>query len=79
MGGDLDVRPFAAAALHKRGFASKILVSNVREGRAERLGWVPSHTALNRDVLPKLSVPETAIATFGEGYSSTQQEAEAIR
>src|SRR5262249_9542592 len=47
LGGDIDVRPFAAAALYNRGFASKILVANVQMGRAERLGFVPSHTQLN--------------------------------
>jgi uncharacterized SAM-binding protein YcdF (DUF218 family) len=79
LGGDLDVRPFAAAALYKRGFASKILVANVRMGRAERLGLIPSHTELNRDILLKLGVPATAIATFGEDVSSTQEEAQALR
>src|ERR1700733_12252757 len=79
LGGDLDVRPFAAAALYKRGFADKILVSNVQFGRAEHLGMVPSHTELNREVLLKLGVPETAIATFGENNASTEQEAVALR
>jgi uncharacterized SAM-binding protein YcdF (DUF218 family) len=79
LGGDLDVRPFAAAGLYRRGFADKILVSNVQMGRAERLGLIPSHTELNREVLLKLGVPATAIITFGEGIKSTQEEAEALR
>jgi uncharacterized SAM-binding protein YcdF (DUF218 family) len=79
LGGDIDVRPFAAAALYKQGYAAKILLSNIQFGKAERLGLVPSNTELNRDVLRKLGVPETAIVTIGENNSSTQQEAAAVR
>jgi uncharacterized SAM-binding protein YcdF (DUF218 family) len=79
LGGDIDVRPFAAAALYKQGYAAKILVSNIQSGKAERLGLVPSNTELNRDVLRKLGVPETAIVIIGENNSSTQQEAAAVR
>jgi len=79
LGGSIDVRPFAAADLYKRGLASKILVANVRMGRAESLGLVPSHTQLNRDVLLKLGIPAMAIVAFGESVSSTHEEAEALR
>lgn len=79
LGGDIDVRPFAAAALYKQGYAAKILLSNIQFGRAERLGLVPSNTELNRDVLRKLGVPETAIVTIGDNNSSTRQEAAAVR
>lgn len=79
LGGDIDVRPFAAASLYKQGYAAKILLSNIQFGKAERLELIPSHTELNRDVLRKLGVPETAIVTVGENNSSTQQEAAAVR
>ena len=79
LGGGIDVRPFAAAALYQRGYASTILVSNVRLGKAERLGYIPSHTELNRDVLLRLGIPPTAIVAFGEDLSSTRDEANAIR
>ena len=79
LGGSIDVRPFAAADLYQRGFASKILVANVRMGRADSLGFVPSNTQLNRDVLLKLGIPATAIVTFGKSVSSTHDEAEALR
>jgi len=78
LGGDIDVRPFAAADLYKRGFASTILVANVQMSRAEELG-IPSHTELNREVLLKLGIPSMAIVGFGDNVSSTQDEAEAIR
>jgi len=79
LGGSIDVRPFAAAALYKRGLADTVLVSNARKGRAERLGFIPTHTELNRDVLVKLGVPTAAIGDFGDDLSSTQEEARALR
>jgi uncharacterized SAM-binding protein YcdF (DUF218 family) len=79
LGGEIDVRPFAAADLYKRGLAKIILVSNVRMGRAEILGLVPSHTQLNCDVLSKLGVPPTAIVRVGDNLSSTHEEAQAVR
>ena len=78
LGGSIDVRPFAAADLYKRGLASTILVANVQMSRAEELG-IPSHTELNREVLLKLGIPAMAIVGFGDNVSSTQDEAEAIR
>jgi uncharacterized SAM-binding protein YcdF (DUF218 family) len=79
LGGSIDVRPFAAADLYKRGYADKVLVSNVQLGRAERLGFVRSHTQLNCDVLVKLGVPAEAIVAIGENVSSTREEAQAVR
>ena len=64
-GGGLGVRPFAAAEYYQQGLAKKILVSNVRLDQAEALGFLPSHTDLNRMVLIKLGVPEAAIEIFG--------------
>ena len=78
-GGGLSVRPFAAAKYYKEGLTKRILVSNVRLDEAEMLGAVPSHTALNRDALLKLGVPETAIETLGSALSNTYQEAVALR
>jgi len=79
LGGDLEIRPFAAAAVYKAGLAGTVLVSNVPRGRAERLGFIPSHTELNRDILLKLGVPAGAIVTFGKDNSSTFEEAKAVR
>jgi uncharacterized SAM-binding protein YcdF (DUF218 family) len=79
LGGGLDVRPFAAADLYKRGFAPQILVANVRLGPVEELKILPRHTELNRDVLVKLGVPSAAIIPFGEGVSNTYEEARAVR
>ena len=78
LGGEANVRPFAAAELYRQGYASKILVSNTKLNRAERLGVVPSDTQLNWNDLLKLGVPSSAIATFGDSLSSTYDEAEAV-
>ena len=79
LGGDINVRPFAAADLYERGFVTTILVANTARQRAERLGFIPPYTELNREVLLKLGVPATAIAIVGEEVTSTHDEAEAVR
>ena len=79
LGGDINVRPFAAADLYERGLATTILVTNTTRQRAERLGFIPPYTELNREVLLKLGVPATAIAIVGEEITSTHDEAEAVR
>ena len=78
LGGGLDVRPFAAAELYKKGLVAKVLVSQVMEERYVKIG-VPGHTELNRMVLVKLGVPEAAIDTFGQANTSTSDEATALR
>lgn len=78
-GGGLEDRPFAAAAYYREGLVKKILVSNVREGPAERLGVLSPHTVLNRRILINLGVPEGDIETFGADLSNTHEEALALR
>src|SRR5713226_3202648 len=50
LGGAPDVRPSAAAALYKEGFASKVLVANTLHTTG-KLGNVSVDSELNRDVL----------------------------
>jgi uncharacterized SAM-binding protein YcdF (DUF218 family) len=79
LGGGIDTRPFAAVEDYNKGLAPKVLVANVSLSRTEILGAQPSHTAVNRNVLLKLGVPEADIETFGTEVSSTYEEAEALR
>jgi uncharacterized SAM-binding protein YcdF (DUF218 family) len=79
LGGGLDVRPFVAAELYKKGLVNKVLVSQVVEGRSTTVGGIPGHADLNRLLLLKLGVPETAIETFGEANRNTREEAAALR
>jgi uncharacterized SAM-binding protein YcdF (DUF218 family) len=78
LGGGLETRPFAAAALYKNGFAAKILVSDVKPSPAEKLGVVASHVDQNRAVLLKLGIPAEAITGFGAGVTNTYEEAGAL-
>jgi uncharacterized SAM-binding protein YcdF (DUF218 family) len=79
LGGQIDVRPFAAADLYRRGLVKKILVSNNEADRATAIGAATGHTEANRRVLLKLGVPEAAIETFGRANKSTKDEAAALR
>jgi uncharacterized SAM-binding protein YcdF (DUF218 family) len=79
LGGDLETRPFVAAELYKKGLVPKVLVSQVIEGRASTMGLIPGHSQLNRTVLLKLGVPDTAIEMFGQANGSTRDEAVALR
>lgn len=78
LGGGVDQRPFVAADLYKKGLANKVLVANVKLHPIEILGITPPHMELNRLVLLKLGVPENAIVGFGNGVSSTFDEARAL-
>jgi len=78
LGGRIDVRPFAAADLYKRGFASRILISNVLRGPVEALQLWPGQTELTRQLLLKLGIPAEAIVEFGDDVSSTYEEARAV-
>jgi uncharacterized SAM-binding protein YcdF (DUF218 family) len=78
-GGGLDTRPFAAAEYYRNGLVSRILIAGVRPSKVEALGILPSHAAINRDLLIKLGIPETVIETFGYQLSNTYEEAAALR
>jgi hypothetical protein len=45
LGGQVEVRPFAAAELYQKGLVTKILVSQVAEARSANIGAIPGHTA----------------------------------
>jgi uncharacterized SAM-binding protein YcdF (DUF218 family) len=78
LGGGLEYRPFAAADYYRRGFAPKILISNIGATPAEQLGVLQSHVRANSEVLQKLGVPATAIEPFGDHLSDTFAEATAL-
>ena len=43
LGGQIEVRPFVAAELYKRGLVTKVLVSQVAETRSSKIGGIPGH------------------------------------
>ena len=79
LGGGLEMRPFVAAELWRKGLADKILISQGSEERAVSIGAIPSHTELNREILLKLGVPAGVIETFGTANRNTRDEAVALR
>jgi uncharacterized SAM-binding protein YcdF (DUF218 family) len=79
LGGNIEVRPFAAADLYQRGLVKKVLLSSNKTDRAAVIGATEGHTEANRRVLLKLGVPERAIETFGQANGSTRDEAVALR
>lgn len=65
LGGGLDVRAAAAAALFKDGFSARILVSD-------------ADGASNRKALITRGVPAAAVDIFGQAPSNTYEEADAL-
>jgi uncharacterized SAM-binding protein YcdF (DUF218 family) len=78
LGGRMDVRPFAAVDLYKHGFAPRILISNVLRDPLAAMQLWPGQTEVTRQMLLKLGVPAEAIVKFGDGVSSTYEEARAV-
>jgi DUF218 domain len=79
LGGGLDVRPFAAAALYKKGLVRRVLISQVADGQAAEINAIQGHTEANRQVLLRLGVPASAIEVFGTTNETTNDEAVALR
>jgi len=80
LGGDFEGRPLIAAELYKKGLVPKVLVSQVGETRpSEIAAIIPGHSELNRRVLLKLGVPDSAIEMFGQANRNTNDEAVALR
>jgi uncharacterized SAM-binding protein YcdF (DUF218 family) len=80
LGGDFEGRPFVAAELYKKGLVSKVIVSQVAERRASEIdAIIPGHSEVNRRVLLKLGVPDSAIGMFGQANRNTNDEAVALK
>ncbi len=57
-----------------RTAAASCSVLATNGGRVESLGFVPSHTELNRDVLLRLGVPAAAIVMVGISARSASDQ-----
>jgi uncharacterized SAM-binding protein YcdF (DUF218 family) len=79
LGGGIDVRPFEAAELYRKGLVKKVLISQVADDRAAKIGAAPGHTEVNRRVLLRQGVPAEAIETFGTDNATTRDEALALK
>ncbi len=80
-GGDPDVRPFAAAALYRRGWAPRVLVPGMETGRLAAMGMVPTQTELFTGVLHREGVPGSAVAVLSMpgGTASTTDDVAVLR
>jgi uncharacterized SAM-binding protein YcdF (DUF218 family) len=78
-GGGIDTRPFAAAEYYKQGLVAKILLSDIGSSPAERIGVLSAQADVERAILIKLGVPDSAIETFGLKLTNTYEEAVALR
>ena len=79
LGGGIDNRPFAAAAMVKAGLAHRVLVSHVKSGPANLAGGVPADDVIVRRVLVARGVSNDAITAIGHENASTYDEARSLR
>ena len=81
LGGDPNVRPFAAAALYRQGWAPRVWVPRMQVARAAAMGLQRAEIDVEVDVLRQQGVPDSAIVVlpFPGGTSSTTEDAEALR
>jgi uncharacterized SAM-binding protein YcdF (DUF218 family) len=78
LGGDVETRPFVAAALIKTGFARGALVERIKGFGDDRDGIVPPEQETIRAVLVHQGVPPDAVMTLPQEGASTFDEARAL-
>lgn len=80
LGGDPDIRPYAAAELYRRGLAPRVLVPGMETGRLAADGLIPTQTELFLRVLHKEGVPDSAVEVLNlpGGTSSTTEDARVL-
>ena len=79
LGGGLENRPLAAAALFHKGVAPMVLYMNVLPGPAEESGVVLSEQEQTRRILLSKNVPASALLAIGTNVACTFDESRAVR
>jgi uncharacterized SAM-binding protein YcdF (DUF218 family) len=79
LGGDVETRPFVAAALYKAGLAKRVLLTNVKHSHEVEDGLVLSEPEIARQVLLKRGVPADAIVLLPDVVDSTADEARSLK
>jgi uncharacterized SAM-binding protein YcdF (DUF218 family) len=78
LGGDINTRPFVAAALYRKRLAGQVLLPVMKPARvAPEIEPVPCEV-LNQRVLHHRGVPDTAILLLKDKVGDTNDEAEAL-
>jgi uncharacterized SAM-binding protein YcdF (DUF218 family) len=78
LGGNVQIRPFVAAALLNAGLARKALVAKIKGSGDDRDGIVPSEQEMIRAVLVHEGVPPGTLRTLPRECASTFDEARAL-
>ncbi len=79
LGGGVETRPLAAAALYQAGVAPIILYMNVRVTPAQKLGITLAEADETRQILQASKVPASALHAIGSSVASTFDESRAVR
>lgn len=79
LGGGLEYRPFAAAALYTNGCAKTILIVQSEIPPTAEMGLTVPEFVTAREVLLKLGIPVGAIQMLGTNVTSTRDEALALK
>jgi uncharacterized SAM-binding protein YcdF (DUF218 family) len=78
LGGGLDSRPFAAAAVYKAGLARRVVIPTVRPDADALDGLGPAESDVTRRVLLARGVPAEAIVQLPGEVNSTADEARCL-
>lgn len=76
--GDMEVRPFAAAAVYNKGYARRVIITNAKPMAAAEQGLTPWESEVNRRILVARGVPEDAVVMLPQVVDSTRDEARAL-
>ncbi len=79
LGGGLQYRPFEAASLYLKGWAPKVLVTDVHLRPTDRMGLTQPERRVTEQILVKQGVPKNAIVAVGKSVTTTFDEALAVR
>jgi uncharacterized SAM-binding protein YcdF (DUF218 family) len=79
LGGNAETRPFAAAALYRKGFAPTVLIPRHKPARISDLGLAPPADDLYRKILELEGVPAHAIVRLPTSVGSSGDEARSLQ
>lgn len=78
LGGEMQTRPFVAAALLNAGLARKAIVAKIKRSGDDRDDIIPAEQDIIRSVLVHEGVPPDAILTLNKECATTFDEAAAL-
>lgn len=79
LGGGAEQRPFAAAAIYKKGLAKVLLAPQTKDKTALAEGLGENEAIRYRRIWKSLGVPETAIEALPGAADSTRDEAKLLK